>query len=153
MLRSISALLEHNTYGRTSCARSYVRLGRCESVLEFGGVFVAFYSRYIAAKPGLGKNMVSTMVRGLRDDAALPNPSALMLRYFFHVMDGQYFPDTEGTLCESRQAMREQAISTAGALLKEAAHKLPSDQEWQMHVTDENNKTVLRLRFSAEQPE
>ena len=75
-----------------------------------------------------------------------------MPRYFFHIIDGAFQPDSEGMLCASHDEMREQAITTAGAILKDMAGKFPAGVEWQMYVTDEAKKTVLKLRFSALEP-
>ncbi len=75
-----------------------------------------------------------------------------MPRYYFHVIDGKLLIDDEGTECANSAAVREEAIATAGAMLKDYAPRFPSGTEWQMHVTDEAKTTVLRLRFSIEEP-
>jgi hypothetical protein len=73
-----------------------------------------------------------------------------MARYFFHVIDGQMLLDEHGTECATLADMRDQAIETAGAILRDMGGNFPTGVEWQMHVTDEAKKTVLRLRFSAD---
>jgi hypothetical protein len=73
-------------------------------------------------------------------------------RYFFHVIDGKFLVDTEGTQCASLGDMRHQAIRTAGDILSDMAGHFPAGLDWQMHVTDENQATVLKLHFSAEEP-
>jgi len=72
--------------------------------------------------------------------------------YFFNVVDGSFLADDEGTECAGMPEVRDLAINTAGAMLKDMAGKFPKGLEWQMHVTDETKRTVLRLRFSAEEP-
>ena len=75
-----------------------------------------------------------------------------MARYFFNVIDGKLIIDKEGTECAGMAEVREQAITTAGEILRDAAGRFLSGTEWQMHVTDAEQKTVLRLRFSADEP-
>jgi hypothetical protein len=75
-----------------------------------------------------------------------------MPRYFFNVIDGEFLVDEEGTTCADMAAVRDQAITTAGAILRDKGGHYPAGQEWQMHVTDRSKKTVLRLRFSVEEP-
>ncbi len=75
-----------------------------------------------------------------------------MARYFFHVVDGHFLVDAEGTECSGMTEVRTQAIRTAGAILSELGGTLAVGPEWQMHVTDEAKKTVFKLRFSAEEP-
>ena len=74
-----------------------------------------------------------------------------MARYFFHVIDGKFFVDEEGTECLNLTHVREQAIATAGAILKDLGGAFPSGLEWQMHVTDEEKVTLFKLRFSLEE--
>jgi hypothetical protein len=75
-----------------------------------------------------------------------------MPRYFFNVIDGKFLVDEEGTECSGMPEVRDQAIATAGGLLKDQAGKFPSGLEWQMHVTDEAKQTVLKITFSVEEP-
>ena len=75
-----------------------------------------------------------------------------MPRYFFHIIDGQFVVDGEGTECSGMAEVRTQAIQTAGAILRDMNGTFPSGLEWQMHVTDEAKTTVFKLRFSAEEP-
>lgn len=74
-----------------------------------------------------------------------------MARYFFHIVDGDISIDTEGTELPDLEAARSEAISAAGEILKEAGVNGWKGIEWQMHVTDDSNKTLLKLVFSAEQ--
>ena len=42
-----------------------------------------------------------------------------MPRYFFHIHDGQDFPDHDGTIFPDAEAARAQAVATAGPMLRE----------------------------------
>jgi hypothetical protein len=72
--------------------------------------------------------------------------------YFFHVVDGEFQVDATGTNCKGMFEVRHQAVKTAGEILADKGGQFPTGLEWQMHVTDEANKTVLKLRFAAEEP-
>jgi hypothetical protein len=77
-----------------------------------------------------------------------------MPRYFFNIVDGRFLVDHEGTELSGLDEMRVQAIDTAGAMLREAGRSTSGKgPEWQMHVTDEAHKTVLKLCFSVEEPQ
>jgi hypothetical protein len=67
------------------------------------------------------------------------------------VIDGKFLVDEEGTECLGVTQVREEAIATAGAILKDYAAHFPSGMEWQMHVTNEDKVTVFKLRFSLEE--
>ena len=47
--------------------------------------------------------------------------------------------------------VREQALAAAGAILKDYAGESPPGLEWQMHVTNDAQKTVFKLHFSMEE--
>jgi hypothetical protein len=70
-----------------------------------------------------------------------------MPRYFFDVFDGVHSPDPDGTELADLSAVKSEAISTAGAMLRDIDGHL--DTEWRMEVTDEGGRPVLSLRFSA----
>jgi len=72
--------------------------------------------------------------------------------YFFNIIDGEFLVEHEGTDCVNMKAVRNQAITTAGAILRDKGGRYPVGEEWQMHVTDERRKTVLKLRFSVDEP-
>jgi hypothetical protein len=73
-----------------------------------------------------------------------------MPRYFFHVADGADLPDHEGTILADVAMARAEAITTAGALLKDRGATFWGAGEWRMTVVDEAGATVCLLRFSAE---
>ncbi len=69
-----------------------------------------------------------------------------MLRYFFDI-DGEP-ADTDGVSLLDMDAVRAEAISAAGEMLRELDGAL-SGESWVMRVTDESRQPVLTLRFSA----
>lgn len=73
-----------------------------------------------------------------------------MSRYFFHVSDGSFQVDTEGVELPGMTDARAEAIRTAGEILRDCPENLWVSAEWQMHVTDEQRKTLLRLTFTVE---
>ena len=74
-----------------------------------------------------------------------------MLRFFFHVHDGQDFPDTEGSKLPNLAAAQSEAIRASGDMLR--GHKGGADfwtgDDWTMNVVDEMGQRVLTLRFSG----
>ena len=72
-----------------------------------------------------------------------------MPRYFFHVADGDSFPDLQGTVLENDDAARTEAVRFSGQLLRDAADKFWSGEEWKMRVTDDNDLTLFELMFTA----
>ncbi|GEL44778.1 hypothetical protein MEX01_53690 [Methylorubrum extorquens] len=73
-----------------------------------------------------------------------------MARYFFDIIDGQVLPDMEGADFASPAQARAEAIATAGEMLRDAGLRSWDGSEWRMLVRDEESRTVLSLRFSAE---
>lgn len=73
-----------------------------------------------------------------------------MPRYFFHVIDGEFYPDTTGQECSSDDAMKAHAVRVAGEMLKDQGLHLWRTGRYDMFVCDERNKTRLRLSFHAE---
>jgi hypothetical protein len=73
-----------------------------------------------------------------------------MPRYFFHIVDGKFLVDTDGIELPDMPAVRVEAIAAAGEILKDFATRW-TGAEWQMHVTNEAEDTVLKLTFSAKQ--
>jgi hypothetical protein len=56
----------------------------------------------------------------------------------------------EGTILANVAAARAEAITTAGALLKDRGPTFWGAGEWRMTVVDDAGDTVCLLRFSAE---
>jgi hypothetical protein len=74
-----------------------------------------------------------------------------MPRYYFQVTDGRFIVDKDGTQLADLHAARVMAIQTAGEMIQDAGREFWDGDEWQMHVTDETQKTVLKLCFSAKE--
>ena len=78
-----------------------------------------------------------------------------MPRYFFHFEDGQVSLDEDGTDCPDLACAREEALATAGQMLRDTAssESFWSGQPWRLWVTDGpsgSGETLFTLRFSAE---
>jgi len=73
-----------------------------------------------------------------------------MPRYFFHVVNSRFIPDTEGTECATADEIKAQAIKSAGAMLKDMGLQVWTTNRWYMFVTDETSRTLLKLGFDAE---
>jgi hypothetical protein len=73
-----------------------------------------------------------------------------MPRYFFHVIDGRDIIDTDGTVFPGLGEARDEAIRTAGAILRDEGDQFWNGTEWQMNVTDAAGQSVFKLRFSAD---
>ena len=73
-----------------------------------------------------------------------------MPRYFFHVHDGQDLPDREGVELPGPVEAREQAIATAGEMIRQSGAVLSDGSVWTMRVVEENGREVFTLRFSAD---
>ena len=73
-----------------------------------------------------------------------------MPRYFFHVVDGDFIPDAEGVECESSEQLKDQAVRITGEMLLDQGASIWTTRHLDMFVTDENNRTHLRLSFVAE---
>lgn len=74
-----------------------------------------------------------------------------MSRFFFHVIDGKFLVDAEGTELADLAEAKSEAIRTAGEVIRHGGQSAWDGTEWQMHVTDADQKTVLKLTFSAKQ--
>lgn len=72
-------------------------------------------------------------------------------RYFFHVVDGSFDVDTDGTVLANLAEAQSEAITMAGEIMRDSKGKFWAGDDWQMHVTDENKRTLFKLRFSSEE--
>ena len=72
-----------------------------------------------------------------------------MPRYYFHVFDGQDFPDDEGVELLDDGAAKDQAILAAGDMLREIGFEFWDGEGWVMKVVDETDRLVGELEFSA----
>lgn len=73
-----------------------------------------------------------------------------MPRYFFHVHDGRVTIDHVGTELAGPKEARQQAIVSAGEMLRDEGEKFWDSEDWTMHVKDEVGRTVCRLILAGE---
>jgi hypothetical protein len=71
-------------------------------------------------------------------------------RYFFHVINGDFIPDSEGIECADGDQVKGEAVRIAGEMLRDQGIKLWRTGRYDMFVTDERNRTQLKLSFEAE---
>ena len=73
-----------------------------------------------------------------------------MPRFFFHINDGTYRPDTKGSELAGHEDAEREAMLVAGELLAELpATFWRSGNEWQMTVVDEQGGLVVTLWFGG----
>lgn len=72
-----------------------------------------------------------------------------MPRYFFHVLDGQDFPDDRGVELPDLRAARKEAVRVAGNLLLDISESFWSTGQWTIRVTDDRDLTQFQLTFFA----
>ncbi|MCO6050483.1 hypothetical protein NGM99_11895 [Mesorhizobium sp. RP14(2022)] len=70
--------------------------------------------------------------------------------YFFHVRHGRFEPDEEGRQVPSREEARREALKQVGDMLAEAGTDRWDGNEWQMFVTDENDRVTCTISISVE---
>lgn len=76
-----------------------------------------------------------------------------MPRYYFHIDNGSQAADPEGTEFSGIEEARAEAISLAGAVLKDLDGAFwKQGSPWTMHVTDERDRLLFSLHFGAEVP-
>lgn len=73
-----------------------------------------------------------------------------MPRFFFHVVNGDFIPDQHGVECKDGDQVKAEAVRIAGEMLKDQGLQLWRTGRFNMFVTDERNKTQLKLSFQAE---
>ena len=73
-----------------------------------------------------------------------------MPRYFFHVVNGGFVPDQIGTECADTDEVKALAVKSAGEMLTDQGRRLWQTGRWDMFVCDEQNKTLLKLSFDAD---
>lgn len=76
-----------------------------------------------------------------------------MPRFFFNVHDGREIIDEVGLLLRNLSEARHEAILAVADMLRDYGMEFWTGSHWQMYVTDEAGKTVIRLNFSAESRE
>ncbi|MEZ2330661.1 hypothetical protein AB6802_13145 [Mesorhizobium sp. RCC_202] len=76
-----------------------------------------------------------------------------MPNYYFHVDNGEFSPDTDGVDLPDLNAAYREAVRAAGEIINESnrsfwEHMMP----WMMNVTDDENRLLFTLQFSAKVP-
>jgi hypothetical protein len=74
-----------------------------------------------------------------------------MPRYFFHIHNGSAHPDSEGTDLPGLEEVRQEAVQTAGEIIRGNGITSWLGSNWHMDVRDAAGQAVLRLRFSLEE--
>ncbi|GGD28786.1 DUF6894 family protein [Aureimonas glaciei] len=72
-----------------------------------------------------------------------------MARYFFHVMNGKADIDEDGIECADLDAVREEAIRSAGQMLSTGRQSW-NGEAWRMTVCDEERTVVFSVNFSVD---
>jgi hypothetical protein len=73
-----------------------------------------------------------------------------MLRYDFHIDDGNLVPDEEGTELADTKEARTQAVVLAGGFLKDMDGSFwDKGEPWVLHVTDDESRLLFSLQFGA----
>ena len=69
---------------------------------------------------------------------------------FFHIIDGQEFPDLEGTeLVDDAAAKREAILAAVSMLREDIGANFWRGQVWTMRVENVTGSRVCELRFSG----
>ena len=75
-----------------------------------------------------------------------------MPRFFFHVIDGVSLPDADGVELPDIWVAQDQAVRLAGEILRETGARIWDSAAWRVAVADERGRTLLTLRFLADEP-
>ena len=73
-----------------------------------------------------------------------------MPRYFFHTFNGHPHRDEAGTELPRLEEARQEAVRTAGEIIRSGGPKAWQGPDWHMAVTDAAGQPVLWLRFTVE---
>jgi hypothetical protein len=74
-------------------------------------------------------------------------------KYFFHVHDGQEFPDDEGTDLADDNVARAEAVILSGEILRDLAGNFWNFEDWRLVVMVEDGREVCHLTITAAAPE
>ena len=69
--------------------------------------------------------------------------------YFFHTRNGGDYDDDDGTHFADDTAARAEAITTAGAVLKDLGADFWAGEDWSMRVLSETGRIVCELLLTA----
>jgi hypothetical protein len=74
-----------------------------------------------------------------------------MPRFYFHIIDGTAFIDTEGVELAGMNEVRRMAVTTAGQMLEQIGERFWEGKPWRLSVADETGVVVATLLFQSEQ--
>lgn len=74
-----------------------------------------------------------------------------MPRYFFHIQDGCFDPDTIGTVLPDIYAAHVAAVRTSGEMLRDKGLKFWDDGAWAMKVHDDADRPLFTLQVAIEE--
>jgi hypothetical protein len=74
-----------------------------------------------------------------------------MPRYFFHVVDGEFIPDSHGIECLNEGQVKGEAVRIVGEMLKSQGIDVWNTKHFDMFVCDDKNLTRFKLSFAAEE--
>ena len=72
-----------------------------------------------------------------------------MPRFFFHVRDGLSAPDVNGTILQSIDQARTEAVRFAGEVITQHAQNFWQRGEWALEVKSHDGLTLFVLHFGA----
>ena len=74
-----------------------------------------------------------------------------MPRYYFHIENGVTIMDMLGTDLAGDVEARDEAVKTAGEMMKDQGARFWSGTEWSMLVMNTARSVVCRIRVAADQ--
>jgi hypothetical protein len=72
-------------------------------------------------------------------------------RYFFHIQDGRFDPDMEGTELPDIYAAHYEAIRAGGEMLRSMGVRFWDHGSWAMKVHDENDNPLFTIKVTLEE--
>ena len=73
-----------------------------------------------------------------------------MPRYFFHVHYNTAQPDSDGSELANLQAAQAAAVRLCGEMIRELDGKFWDAPQWQLRVTNQDQRPLFTLTLSAE---
>ena len=74
-----------------------------------------------------------------------------MSRYYFHVVNGEFIPDTDGLECANEDEVKAEAVRITGAMIEDQGIELWNTRRFDMFVCDDKNQTRFKLSFAIEE--
>ena len=75
-----------------------------------------------------------------------------MPRFFFHVHDGEFIPDEDGTDLPSLISAKREATRYAAKIMGDHPERAWEAGEWSVVVTDEDRLVLFKLTITATVP-